>query len=91
MAESKLMWMKKNEARFTNPHKPVNRKRQSRGPAKLLHLSPSPQTEASSQKTMDSFIVKKKSEIFDNEFSKADFQLLTARWKDQFLEEVPAN
>lgn len=91
MAESKLMWMKQNESRYLNPQKPTKQKRPSRGTATLRHLSVSTQKEASPQTTIDSFMGKKKSEIFDDEFSKADFQLLTARWKEKYMEEVPAN
>ncbi|UYP46258.1 hypothetical protein NEF87_002543 [Candidatus Lokiarchaeum ossiferum] len=91
MAESKLMWMKQNESRYLSPQKPGKYKRPSRGNARLRHLSVPQQKENSPQTTMDSFLGTKKSEIFDEEFSKADFQLLTARWKKKFLEEVPAN
>ncbi|MBN1971415.1 MAG: hypothetical protein JW870_18775, partial [Candidatus Delongbacteria bacterium] len=80
-------WMKQNEFRYRYPHEPTRTKLSGRRRAKLLHLSDSKIQDEVPQKTMDSFMPKKESTIFDDEFTKADFDLLTKRWKEKYEEE----
>lgn len=85
MAESILAWMKKNERRFIS--QPISLRNK-----KLKHISKLKIEEPIPQKTMDTFFSpRSQKSLFDENFSKADFMLLTKRWKEQNLENVAAN
>lgn len=94
-----LTWMKQHETRFQihhrsststeklqrNIHDPSkkNQKRRITTDAKtsLCHVL---ETSNNSQRTMDAFLpVTPKSDLFDDEFQLADFQLITKRWKEK--------
>ncbi len=91
ITESILSWMRQNESRYKNFNRPSRNSNAKKRNASLLHLS-APNTKADNpQKTIDSYVDKEESAIFDENFSKADFDLLTKQWKEKYFGEISAN